>query len=235
MQFFSHSGRGCEEQNAASKNSANVLVFSRLTGTGFFPSVQKHPSDPRSSAIFSKRPFLWKKVLLTGSRCRAAVIPWRAWKTSSNMQFCPTAAHCSDGGSCSAPSMSDRRDRSPLNPLQVLKAEWLLGLSSILKSDYKCWKERKKKALKEALEYLKIASLHKNSFTKFSLFEGRGEGGQNKAHHCTASPPFPHIPNESHNQPLNAPLGATKAASLTGTEQCSQEGAKKSNVLFYKS
>jgi len=41
--------------------------------------------------------------------------------------------------------MSERRDSSPLNPLQVLKAEWLLGLSSILRSDYKHWEERRQK------------------------------------------------------------------------------------------
>lgn len=87
---------------------------------------------------------------------------------------------------------------------------------------------------KETFEYFKIPSLNKNTFTEISLFVRVGEGGQNKGHHCTTSP-FPHIPNESYSQPSTAPLGATKAVSLTGTEQCPQEEAKKSNFLLYAS
>lgn len=131
-------GSRLAEEKAALSRSANglALVSSQEGGEASSSSrAPKQPSKHRSSASFSKSPVLLKKSPLTGSRHSAADKAQRLCSTRSRVWLVDTAPHVCSGGSWRDPSRSERRDSSPLNPLETLKAARPLGVSRIRSRD----------------------------------------------------------------------------------------------------
>lgn len=135
-------GSRLAEEKAALSRSANglALVSSQEGGEASSSSrAPKQPSKHRSSASFSKSPVLLKKSPLTGSRHSAADKAQRLCSTRSRVWLVDTAPHVCSGGSWRDPSRSERRDSSPLNPLETLKAARPLGVSRIRSRDWNQW------------------------------------------------------------------------------------------------
>ena len=141
-QLWILAGSRLAEEKAALSRSANGLAFVSSQESGGASSssrAPKQPSKQRSSASFSKSPVLLKKSPLTGSRYSAADKAQRVCRTRSRVWLGDTAPHVCSGGSWRDPSRSERRDSSPLNPLETLKAARPLGVSRIRSRDWNQW------------------------------------------------------------------------------------------------